>query len=282
MTTTWFTSDLHLGHQKVSEVRGFDNTDDHDLTVLSRIARTLSKRDNLWILGDLSAGGPVPQRRALEMIDGLADQLDINVHLVSGNHDTVHPLHRNSHKWIAAYDEVFDSVQPFARRKLAGRNLWLSHFPWRGGGDHTAVERFDTVRLNDDGVSWLLHGHTHSNQRVDRARRMIQVGVDAWDFEPVSIHTIEDIVREEDVPQVVSQGNGQEGEADMPIWKPKPRLNSCIEQWSNCSEGEYNPSCCRFPKSCSCTIYSDDIDPAHLEYPLPYEHTLAAWLERQR
>lgn len=32
------------------------------------------------------------------------------------------------------------------------------------------------------------------------------------------------------------------------------RLKSCVEAWPDCAEGEYNPYCCRFPKSCSCTI----------------------------
>jgi hypothetical protein len=38
---------------------------------------------------------------------------------------------------------------------------------------------------------------------------------------------------------------------------PLPRrLRSCVEAWPDCEEGEYNPACCRFPKSCSCTIYN--------------------------
>lgn len=265
MTTTWFTSDLHLGHKTVAKIRGYDDTDIHDLMILSGISRSVSKGDNLWILGDLSSGGSVPQRRALKVLGEFAEINGINLHLISGNHDTVHPLHRNSHKWFAAYDEVFDSVQPFARRRLAGRSLWLSHFPWRGGGDHTEGERYSTVRLNDDGTSWLLHGHTHSPSRVDVGRRMIQVGVDAWGFRPVSIHDVEEIIREHDVAAAPSQGNRQEDEMTSEAWKPKPRLKSCVEEWPECSSGEYNPLCCRFPKSCSCTGYSDDIDPKYLE-----------------
>jgi hypothetical protein len=37
---------------------------------------------------------------------------------------------------------------------------------------------------------------------------------------------------------------------------PPRRLKACVEAWPGCSEGEYNPACCRFPKSCSCDIYS--------------------------
>ena len=29
------------------------------------------------------------------------------------------------------------------------------------------------------------------------------------------------------------------------------RLPECIAQWPQCESGEYNPQCCRYPKSCS-------------------------------
>jgi hypothetical protein len=29
------------------------------------------------------------------------------------------------------------------------------------------------------------------------------------------------------------------------------RLKTCVENWSEARDGEYNPSCCRFPKECS-------------------------------
>lgn len=29
---------------------------------------------------------------------------------------------------------------------------------------------------------------------------------------------------------------------------------ACLERWPECESGEYNPACCRFPKSCSCEI----------------------------
>lgn len=36
---------------------------------------------------------------------------------------------------------------------------------------------------------------------------------------------------------------------------PTPRLRECVEAWPDCETGEYDPRCCRFPKSCSCTVY---------------------------
>lgn len=50
--------------------------------------------------------------------------------------------------------------------------------------------------------------------------------------------------------------------------QPRRRLRACVEAWPDCSTGDYHPSCCRFPKSCSCTAYSDEhVTDADLEEP---------------
>ena len=33
---------------------------------------------------------------------------------------------------------------------------------------------------------------------------------------------------------------------------PDSREPKCVERWPECENGGYDPSCCRFPKSCSC------------------------------
>ena len=40
--------------------------------------------------------------------------------------------------------------------------------------------------------------------------------------------------------------------------EPRRRLRACVEAWPECQTSEYNPSCCRFPKSCSATVYDED------------------------
>ena len=47
------------------------------------------------------------------------------------------------------------------------------------------------------------------------------------------------------------------------------RLKVCVENWPGCYEGGYDPSCCRFPKSCSCEVYDPEtISEERLE-PMP-------------
>jgi hypothetical protein len=51
---------------------------------------------------------------------------------------------------------------------------------------------------------------------------------------------------------------------------PTRRLRACVEAWPECREGGYDPRCCRFPKSCSATVYDPQyVTEADLEPPAP-------------
>lgn len=169
----YLTSDLHLGHQKVSEIRGHQNTEEHDAEIIAAWNARVTDSDHVWVLGDLAASSP---ERALAIIAELPGVK----HLIAGNHDRCHPQHRDSWRHQRQYLEVFASVQSGARRRVARNgertNVLLSHFPYRG--DHTAEERYTEWRLQDCG-SWLIHGHTHSTERL-QFPRSIHVGWDAW------------------------------------------------------------------------------------------------------
>lgn len=188
----WFTSDLHLGHNKVAEYRGFSNAQDHDNAVIGHLINQVGKDDHLWILGDISIGSTGAEAYALDRLNELTTRF--YMHLVPGNHDTVHPMRRDAHKKQADWLNVFSSVQPFARRRINGHNVWLSHFPWHGAGDRgDGPERHSEVRLHDNGVDLLLHGHLHS-PFPNTGPRSWDVGLDAWDLNPVPLTLLEQII----------------------------------------------------------------------------------------
>lgn len=175
--SVWFTSDVHLGHGKVAEDRGFDDVTDHDAAIYSAILDIMKRGDQLWILGDMTVGGTGAEAEALSRLGAIASMLGVEFHLIAGNHDSCHPMaNRNSHKRQPVFLEVFSSVQLFTRRKIAGQQVMLSHFPYTG--DHTDVDRGTQYRLRDEGL-WLLHGHTHSREVTDGSRQL-HIGWDAW------------------------------------------------------------------------------------------------------
>lgn len=192
MTQLWFTADLHIGHGNIAVARGFESAEEHDAELARRWDSAVRPRDEVWVLGDISMNGKRNVERALQWIS----ERPGTKHLVAGNHDSCHPMHSRAHKWQRIYLEVFETVQQSAVRKVHGHRVKLSHFPFRGGGDHTAVQRYPEWRFPDDG-GYLLHGHTHSREVMNG--NQIHIGVDAHEFKPVSLNDIEDIIRDDDL-----------------------------------------------------------------------------------
>lgn len=54
------------------------------------------------------------------------------------------------------------------------------------------MDRYREERPADEG-RWLLHGHVHERWR--QRGRQINVGVDVWDYAPVSLEAIEGVIR---------------------------------------------------------------------------------------
>jgi len=197
--TTWFISDLHIGHAFVAGLRGFSDVADHDAAVLTSLD-CVTPEDVLWVLGDVTCTGDRARiSRALSLLMGHPARK----HLVAGNHDPVHPMHREAHKWISFYHPTFESVQPFARFRIAGtdagiprRSFLISHFPYigdSGGG----VDRYAQYRLPDLGLS-LVHGHTHQPERLSRGPGgglQINVCWEAWK-RPVKLDEIVELMNE--------------------------------------------------------------------------------------
>ncbi|MDO5454882.1 MAG: metallophosphoesterase family protein [Corynebacterium sp.] len=182
----WFTSDLHLGHRFVAGLRGFSDVDEHDALVLAGLA-AVPAGDRLWVLGDLS-GRHDDEARALDLIAEHAGHLEL--HLIPGNHDSCHPIHKSSFRMQRRFLEVFDSVQAFQTLRWQGRAVHLSHFP-RPGQDHEGmVSRYDDVRLRTE---YLVHGHLHSPEPVTGPGQ-VDVGVEAWGYRPAPQESVEKLL----------------------------------------------------------------------------------------
>jgi len=182
MNAIWYTSDLHVGHARVAELRGFATIGEHDQRIAAEWAARVGKRDHVWVLGDLALSDV---DRALRIVRGLPGIK----HFVTGNHDPCFPMHRGAHKQQRRFLETFESVQAFARRRIRGHEVLLSHFPY--DTDHTEEIRYSQYRLRDEG-RWLVHGHTHGKER--RHGYQIHVGLDAWDLRPVHESEVADLI----------------------------------------------------------------------------------------
>lgn len=151
-------ADLHLGHAKVADLRGFASVREHDTHILSQLAE-LDPWDTLWVLGDISSGKPEDERIALALLDQM---VNAEMHLIAGNHDSVSSIHRRGFKKQREWLEVFDSVQQLGRVRINGQGVMMSHYPYARSGDGPGrgPGRYNEYRLPDMGLP-LIHGHTH-------------------------------------------------------------------------------------------------------------------------
>ncbi len=183
-----FVGDAHLGHALVSRLRGFASIEEHDHRILANMAKVARPDTVWWHTGDEAFNGWQGRIQAFAEIPGTH-------HLVLGNHDRAFPANNNAFNYIAGYLEVFASVQLSARISHKGVRLLICHFPYDGDTEGRGEERYTQWRLHDLGTT-LIHGHTHSSQRLASSAQgtlQIHAGLDAWGLVPP---TIDDLLAE--------------------------------------------------------------------------------------
>jgi len=158
---TFFTADTHFGHGGALGLfrRPFASVRDMDEAMIQRWNQTVDPADEVWHLGDFAVRRPADEMaRILEALHG-------EVHLVAGNND------RRKTTSLPG----FASVQHYAELKIEGVRLVLCHYPFRSWR-----------RMAKGAID--LHGHSHG--RLKPMPRQVDVGVDVWDFRPISLDQI--------------------------------------------------------------------------------------------
>jgi calcineurin-like phosphoesterase family protein len=192
--TTWFTADLHLGHGNIIGYcdRPWPDVAAMNAALVERWNDTVSPDDIVWVLGDLAMG-------SIDDSLALVAALPGRKLLLAGNHDRCWAGHGNrAEPWVARYlDAGFAEIhQGELHLDVGGHRVLACHFPYRGDShDH---DRYVNARPVDRG-EWLLHGHVHERWRHDG--RMLNVGVDVWDFRPVSEAQLAGLIEAGPVPR---------------------------------------------------------------------------------
>lgn len=176
---TWFTADLHLGHRNIIDYcdRPFADVDAMNRALIDNWNEVVTETDTVWVLGDFALGKIA---KTLPLVAELKGRKT----LLAGNHDRCWAGHgRRAEGWTERYlDAGFDEVIfGSAKVKIGDRAVLACHFPYRG--DSHNQDRFVGHRPVDKGA-WLLHGHVH--ERWAQHGRMINVGVDATGFRPIT------------------------------------------------------------------------------------------------
>lgn len=175
----FWTSDQHFGHANIIRYcnRPFASVEAMNEGLVERWNDVVTDDDEVWVLGDVAMGDIQRSLRCVGRLNGRKV-------LVTGNHDRCWDGHgSNSRRWIqvyrdAGFDEIRQGVVPV---EIGGIDAIACHFPYEG--DSHDADRFVGSRPVDEG-KLLLHGHVHETWRENG--RQVNVGVDVWDYRPVT------------------------------------------------------------------------------------------------
>jgi calcineurin-like phosphoesterase family protein len=165
---TLFVSDTHWGHRatlgdRLGLNRPFASIEEHDETLIARWNTAVGSQDIVWHLGDFCYRCPEDRARAI-----FARLNGRQRFLVRGNHDRIGAR--------LPWDGVFDVTRvlvPLLDGIVQG--VWCSHYAhrvWPG------MHRGD------------IHLYGHSHGRLPGTAASTDVGVDCFDFRPVTLDEI--------------------------------------------------------------------------------------------
>ncbi|MGP0059466.1 MAG: metallophosphoesterase family protein [Beijerinckiaceae bacterium] len=157
----FFTSDTHFGDARRIRIdkRPFASIAEHDAGLIARWNETVGPNDEVWHLGDVA---PNHDSAAVKQ---LLTALNGRKHLIIGNNDP--PVTIECRLWA--------STQHYAELTIGEHRLVLCHYPFR------------TWNKMGKGVI-DLHGHSHG--KLKELPHQYDVGVDVFDYRPVTLAKI--------------------------------------------------------------------------------------------
>ena len=156
---TWFTSDTHFGHARIIELahRSFSSVEEMDETMIARWNERVATGDLIYHLGDF----------ALADHNIYLPRLNGQKRLIIGNHD-----HSNRVKKAAGWNTINDMLTV----KVDDVSIVLCHYG---------------LRVWNKSHYGTLHFYGHSHGSLPGDSQSIDVGVDCWDFRPISLEEIQ-------------------------------------------------------------------------------------------
>lgn len=163
MSKKFVTSDHHFFHESIIRNcrRPFPDVATMNAVMVERWNSIVAPNDIVYYLGDMFYKG---HRHECEKI---LDQLHGQIYFVVGNHDKLASRFKNRFKFWGDMLEI----------KHDGETVVLCHYAMR-------------VWNNSFHGSYHLYGHSHGQMKEDPHSLSFDIGVDCWDFYPVSLEVV--------------------------------------------------------------------------------------------
>ena len=168
--TVWFTGDHHFGHANIMRHCGrpFSTVDEMDEALVENWNSLVKTDDLVYHVGDF-AWWRWPQER----IDAQVKKLHGRKYLIYGNHDRDGVKASQGWAWKGDYRRI----------KIDDQDICLFHY---------ACRVWDKAHYG----SWQLYGHSHGSLPDDEGKLATDVGVDRWDYKPVSLEQLREFLKD--------------------------------------------------------------------------------------
>lgn len=176
----FITADHHFFHEAIIRLcnRPFADVAAMNEALVQRWNSVVAPNDLVYYGGDMFYRGRTEECRAI------LDCLHGQIHFVEGNHDK---------KLARKFRDRFLSYGDRLEIKHEGRLIVLDHYAMR-------------VWRNSGKGSWSLYGHSHGNLPEDPNLLSFDIGVDCWDFYPVSMEQVVEKMQRKIAAQQASAG----------------------------------------------------------------------------
>ena len=168
----WFTADTHAWHQNIIAYcdRPWSTAEQMTDDMAVNINACIPANAILYHLGDFSWGNKLLVEKFRSMINCK------HIVLVLGNHDKIIRQDKNARRLFTSVNEILE-INTSNRHKIV-----MCHYAMRvwNASFHGA---------------WQLYGHSHGTLPDDPRALSCDVGVDCWDYKPISLDTIQETMR---------------------------------------------------------------------------------------
>ena len=158
----FLTSDTHFGHKNIATLfnRPFTSVEEMNETLIENWNKTISDKDDIYHLGDFGWGN-------IRGMEPIFHRLKGRKHLIQGNHDH------------AVTKLPWKSQETLWELKINKKSYILCHFPMRSW---------------NKSFHGSKHFHGHSHGTLSPHGWSCDVGVDCWNYTPVSLDQLDDFV----------------------------------------------------------------------------------------
>lgn len=164
---TFFTADTHFGHTNIIKYcqRPFKDAHEMNSELIRRWNEAVQPGDTVYHVGDFAFGNAAMQQQIRHQLNG-------SIYVIRGNHDE------------QLDESMFESVRDYAEIKVEGQKIVLFHYGMR-------------TWHHDLRGTWMLYGHSHGS--LAPYGKSLDVGVDCWNFTPVSFAQLEKTISHRDI-----------------------------------------------------------------------------------